>query len=30
MTTIFQFGYQMQPANDRVGTSWILLATAGK
>ncbi len=28
MNTIFQFGYQMQPAIDRVGSSWPLLATA--
>jgi len=30
MITIFQFGYQMQPTIDRVGSSWTLLATANK
>jgi hypothetical protein len=30
MITIFQFGHQMQPANDRVGSSWLLLATTVK
>jgi hypothetical protein len=30
MTTIFQFGHQMQPTRDRVVGSWLLLATADK
>jgi hypothetical protein len=31
MTTIFQFGHQMQPTRDSViGSSWLLLSTAGK
>jgi hypothetical protein len=31
MTTILQFGHQMQPTRDRViGSSWLLLATARK